>query len=140
MTISDRDISKEELHRIYDDFKKIEYEYGIPDANTKRHNTTVEENDEIIGFASGLTNHKWFYLSNLWINEKYRNQGLGAKILNMLEEKVKLLGIDHIYTWTTGYNMNTMFYKKQGYKKFTILENFYEVENGHQIGYRKDFR
>ena len=138
MIITDRDISKNELNKNYDDFKKIETEYKVPDAKTKRYNVTAEENGEIIGFASGLTNHNWFNLTDLWINKNYRGQGLGSKILNKLEEQVKSHGIKHIYTWTTGYNKNDIFYEKQDYRKFTVLENFFEVENGHHIGYRKD--
>ena len=138
MNFSNRDISKEELDNIYEDFKKIDDEYKVPNAKTKRINVTVEDNNEIIGFASGLTNHKWFNLTDLWVHENYRKQGLGAKILNMLEDDAKNQGIEHIYTWTTGYNRNDIFYEKQGYKKFTVLENFFEVVNGDHIGYRKD--
>lgn len=138
MKFTDRNVTKEELDKIYDDFKKIEEIYGVPDTCSNRYNVTVEENNEIIGFASGLTNHKWFNLTDLWIHEDYRGQGLGSKILRMLEEDIKLKGIKHVYTWTTGYNKNDVFYKKQGYEEFTNLEGFFEVNDGDHIGLRKD--
>lgn len=137
MKITDRNISKEELDKIYDDFKKIEKQDGITDANTKRYEYLAEENNKIIGYVSGLTNHKWFYLSDLWIHEDYRRKGLGTKLLLMLEIKVRSFGINHIYTWTSGF-INPKFYEKQGYKFFTIFEDFFEVKGYHQIGYRKD--
>ena len=138
MKITDRDISKQELQDIYDDFKKIEIQDGIPQVAQVRYQFIAEENDIIIGFASGLTNHKWFYLSDMWVHEDYRRQGLGAKLLKMLEDKVKSKGIEHIWTWTTGF-INPKFYESQGYKVFTVFEDFCEIEGYHQTGYRKDF-
>ena len=135
---SDRDITKKELDDIYDDFRKIEVQDGVPPNNQRRHQFVAEENDIIIGFASGLTNHKWFYLSDMWVHEDYRRHGLGVKLLNMLEEKVKSIGMEHIWTWTTGYN-NLKFYESQGYKVFTVFEDFCEVKEYHQYGFRKDF-
>lgn len=137
MKISDRNITKEELQEIYDDFKKIEMMDGIPDANTKRYEFVAEENGKVIGLASGITNHKWFYLTDLWVHEKYRRHGLGTKLLIMLEEKVKAIGIEHIYTWTSGF-INPIFYEKQGYEQFFVFEDFFEIKGYHHIGYKKD--
>ena len=137
MKITDREISKIELDGIYEDFKKIESSDGVPNFTQQRYQYVAEENNLVIGFVSGLSNHKWFYLSDLWVHEKFRRQGLGTKLLRMLEDKIKSLGIEHIYTWTSGFN-NPKFYEKQGYKIFTVFENFFEVEGYHQIGFRKD--
>jgi len=137
MKITDRDITKTELKDIYDDFKKIERQDGVPEHEQTRYQFIAEENDQVVGFASGLTNHKWFYLTDLWVHEDYRRQGLGAKLLAKLEDKVKSLGIEHIYTWTSGF-INPQFYEKQGYRSFTVFEDFFEVEGYHHIGYRKD--
>lgn len=137
MKVTDRDITKKELDNIYEDFKKIEIQEGVPQVKQERYQFIAEEKDKIIGFVSGLTNHKWFYLSDLWVHEDHRRKGLGAKLLKMLEDKIKLIGIQHIWTWTTG-EINPKFYEKQGYKKFTTFENICEIENYHQTGYRKD--
>ena len=139
MIITNREITKEELQDIYDDFEKIEVQDGVPQIEEKRYSYTAEENNVVIGFASGLTKHKWFYLSDLWVHENYRRQGLGTKLLAMLEDKIKPIGIEHIYTWTHGFT-NPVFYKKQGYKVFTVFEDFFEVEGYHKTGFRKDFR
>ena len=139
MKITDREITKKELQDIYDDFKKIERQDGILESEEKRYSFIAEENDIVIGFASGLTNYqKWFYLSDLWVHEDNRRHGLGAKLLKMLEEKIKTIGIEHIYTWTTGF-INPKFYEKQGYKVFTIFEDFCGVKGYQRTGYRKDF-
>lgn len=139
MNITDREITKEEHTKICEDFRKIEIEYGIPEAKSKRLNITIDKEGEVVGFASGLTNHKWFNLTDLWIHEKYRGQGLGSKILKMLEENVKQEGMEHIYTWTTAYNSNEIFYEKQGFRQCFVFEDFFGVDGGHHICLRKDF-
>jgi hypothetical protein len=62
--ITQREISKNELNVIYDDFKKIEIQDGVPQKEQKRYQYIAEENGMILGFASGLTTHKWFYLTD----------------------------------------------------------------------------
>jgi len=137
MTISQREISKSELNDIYEDFSKIEVQDGIPQREQARFQFLAEENGEVIGFASGLTNHRWFYLTDLWVHENYRRQGLGTKLLKMLEEKAASAGMEHIYTWTSGF-VNPAFYTKQGYTVFAVFEEFFEVKGYHHIGFRKD--
>ena len=139
MKITDRNLTKQELKEIYDDFKKIEIQHGVPQVEQERYNVTADENGMVIGMASGLTNHKWFYLSDLWVHENYRGQKLGAKLLALLENNIKSIGIEHIYTWTTAYNSNELFYEKQGYRQCFIFEDFFEVKGGHHICLRKDF-
>ena len=138
MKITDREITKTELDEIYADFKKIEAQDGVPFSEQERHNIVAEENGIVVGFASGLTNHKWFFLSDMWVHEDYRRQGLGTKLLSMLEDKIQSIGMEHIYTWTSGFT-NPIFYEKQGYYRFTVFEDFFEVKCYHHIGYRKDF-
>ena len=46
------------------------------------------------------------------------------KLLNLLEEKVKTIGIKYIWTWTASYEAET-FYLKQGYKIFTRFEDYF---------------
>ena len=137
MKITDREITQDELQRIYDDFTQIEIRDGVPQTPVVRHQFTVEENGEVIGFVSGLTEHKWFYLSDLWVKETHRRTGLGSKLLVMMEEKARSVGMAHVYTWTTG-RINPIFYEKHGYQRFTVFEDFCEVEGYHRIGYRKD--
>ena len=138
MTITDRDITKQELQDIYEDFKKIDLQDGIPDAPQKRYQFVAEVNGTVIGFVSGLTNYKkWFYLSDMWVHEDFRRQGLGTRLLKMLEDKIMAVGVEHIYTWTTG-SINQSFYEKQDYLVFTVFEDFYDVKGYHRFGYRKD--
>ena len=136
MTVTDREITPDELQMIYDDFRKIEVSDGIPQRKTERYQFIIEDKDAVIGFVSGITEHKWFYLTDLWVDEKYRRQGLGSRLLAMIEQKGRDAGMEHIYLWTAGAN-NAAFYKKNSYAVFTVFENKYEVEGYHQIGFVK---
>lgn len=137
MTFSDREIKPEELQEIYRDFEAIERRDGVPDANIRRLQYIAEENGEVVGFVSGLTNHRWFYLSDLWVQEGYRGKGLGSHLLVRMENQLRAMGIEHIYTWTSGFS-NPHFYEKRGYSVFTVFEDFFEIHGYHHIGYRKD--
>ena len=138
MKITDRDISRQELEAIYADFAVIDLQDGIPDHPSARHQYVAEADGIIIGLASGLAQHRWFYLTDLWVHKDHRGTGLGSKLLAMLEKKVQSVGIAHMYTWTSGPG-NTIFYQKQGYEIFAQFDNFYEVEGHHKVGFRKDF-
>lgn len=135
--ITQRDISREELEEIYADFKEIERKDGVSPQEETRYQFVAEEEGKLIGLASGLVHHEWFYLSDLWVREEHRGNGLGSQLLICLEEKVRSLGVKHIYTWTSGHR-NPHFYERHQYRVFTVFENYYGIEDYPQIGYRKD--
>jgi GNAT superfamily N-acetyltransferase len=62
------------------------------------------------------------------VEKEYRKQGYGKKLLQLLEDKIKTLGVKYIWTWTAEYEAE-QFYLKQGYKIFTRFENYYQ--SGH---------
>jgi len=134
MQITKREITKDEHELILADFRKIEVDYNVPAAETRRLNVTVENDaSKVIAFASGLTNRKWFSLTDLWVHEDYRRQGLGSKILTMLEADAAAIGMEYIHTQTTGYDQNELFYQRQGYEIVRTFENFFGVPDGHHF-------
>lgn len=137
MNITDREITKKELDFIYDDFRRIEQADGVPLRKTERYQYVLEEGGEVIGYVSGITEHKWFYLTDLWIESSHRRRGLGSRLLVMIEQKAADIGMEHIYLWTAG-RINPVFYEKHGYERFAVLEDKYEVEGYHQTGFKKD--
>jgi len=138
MKIIDRDITEDERKYIYDDFADIEIGLGIPQTERVRYSYVARENGDVVGYASGINSNKWFVLTDMCTKWEYRRQGLGLKLLLFLEEQVKAAGVRYMYTWTMGRN-NAQYYKSLGYECFTVLENFFDVEGMHHLGYRKDF-
>jgi RimJ/RimL family protein N-acetyltransferase len=52
------------------------------------------------------------------VNPKLRGEGIGTEILNILEEKAALFGIDILHLWTED---QSAFYNKRGYGILTSL-------------------
>jgi GNAT superfamily N-acetyltransferase len=105
-------------------------EFGNPPDRQERFGFVVTDNGKFVGASSGLAQKnndkfgKYFYLSDLLVEREYRKHGYGKKLLELLEEKVKSLGIDFVWTWTAEFEAEA-FYKKQGYEVFTRQEEFY---------------
>ena len=130
MKLLDRLITKEELAEIYKDFDAIRIKNGVPVVKQERHEFTyIDDDGKIIGIATGLTDQRYFFLTDLWVDEKYRGTGIGGELLAMLEDKVRANGIAYIWTWTAEYEAPE-FYKKQGYAEFATLPEFF-VKNGY---------
>ena len=121
---------------IYDDFRELDSGYGIPFRPSVRYQFTAEEDGRVIGYVSGITEHKWFYLTDLWVSADHRRKGLGSQLLELMEKKALSVGAEHIYLWTAG-PVNPLFYEKHGYTCFAVLENKFGVEGYHQTGFRK---
>ncbi|MGQ0527947.1 MAG: GNAT family N-acetyltransferase [Alphaproteobacteria bacterium] len=133
--IIERDVSKAELQKMLDDFNVLQLHHGVPVLEQERCGFVAEDHGKFVGLASGLIHHHWFYLTDLWLEKPYRRQGWGSVLLTQLEEKIKIKGVNHIYTWTASYEAPP-FYKNCGYEIFCELENYYP--NGHhRIGLRK---
>lgn len=120
MKIYEREITRSELDSIYDDFKAIKLKDGIPQRKTERFQFVLENEVRVIGYVSGITEHKWFFLTDLWVEESCRRQGLGSMLLKRIEDKASAEGMEHIYLWTAGLT-NPLFYEKNGYDRFTVL-------------------
>lgn len=57
----------------------------------------------------------------LWVDEKYRKQGLGIKLLSAVEEEAKRKGAKRIELNTFGFQA-PHFYEKRGYRQFGKIE------------------
>jgi len=133
--IMERDLGASELARINDGFAEYSAEHGVPFRAQKRLGFVATDGERFVGTATGLTDHDWFRLTDMWIERPYRRQGTGRDLLARLEERVRREGLTRIYTWTAEYEA-PIFYRKLGYEVFGVLEGFYAT--GHdRIGLRK---
>ena len=125
-----REMTDAEFARMNAGFDEHTIEHGNPIETSERHGFVVLDGEKFIGCASGLAfkngdvYNGWFYLTDLFIERSYRGQGLGAAILEKLEDRVATLGIMNFWTLTAGYEAPG-FYKKQGYKVILEQENWY---------------
>jgi len=85
--------------------------------------------DEIIGGIRGTYNISgWLYISELWVDKNYRNQGYATLLMKSIENEAVHKGCKNSYLNTISYQAPE-FYIKLGYKKFAELENFHYEYN-----------
>lgn len=143
ITIVHREMTAEETKQMDQGFEELYVDEGIAKESSDRYSVVAMQGENFIGCASGLAYKNgdeysgWFYLSDLFVEKAYRSQGLGAELLNALEEKVITIGVKQIWLWTSG-EKTLRFYHRQGYHQFTALENWYS-DGDSRVGLRKNF-
>ena len=94
------------------------------DADEERYVLKVEnENGEIIGgCVAEAYEYHWsrMFLDTLWVDERYRHQGIGSKIIREVERIAREKGCRVVTLGTASY-MARPFYEKHGYTVFTSL-------------------
>jgi GNAT superfamily N-acetyltransferase len=80
---------------------------------------------KVVGGAIGDLFGGWLYVSLLWVEESVRSHGLGAGLINRLEQEAAGLGCRHAYVDTFSFEARP-FYEKLGYELFATLEDFPE--------------
>jgi len=137
-----REMTSDELKQMYAGFDQHTIDNGVEIQTSDRFGYVAIINNNFIGCSSGLayknndTYSGWFYLTDLFVEKKYRSQKVGAKLLNALEKDIIKIGVKHIWVWTAGYEAPS-FYQKQGYEIFAEMENWYSDGNS-RVGLRKN--
>lgn len=141
ITFIDREMTEDEFNRMKKGFNEHTLDNGVDLQTADRFGYIALEEDKFIGCSSGLAYKNgdqfsgWFYLTDLFVEKDFRHNGLGAKLLTRLEQKIQQKGIKYIWTWTAGYEA-PKFYKKQGYTIFAEMENWYS-DGSSRVGLRK---
>lgn len=142
INIENREMTSEEIKQMDTGFDQLSLEEGIAIESSDQFTFVALDGNTFIGCSSGLAykngeNYSgWFYLTDLFVEKEYRSKGLGSKLLKSIEEQAVTIGIKHIWLWTSGYKA-LKFYHRQGYKKFTELENWYS-DGSSRVGLRKN--
>src|SRR5437763_1043166 len=78
---------------------------------------------EVVGGLLGKTEWGWLHVDTLAIQERWRSQGYGTKLLAMAEAEGRARGCHDVYLDTFSFQARP-FYEKRGYEVFGVLENF----------------
>ena len=139
-----REMTDAEFKREQVAFDEQGAEFGNPPEKQERFGFVATDTAKFVGCSSGLLHRnndeysKYFYLSDLLVENVYRKQAIGKQLLALLEDKVRELGCEYVWTWTAGYEAPE-FYLKQGYSVFATFENFYP--SGHaRVGFIKSLK
>lgn len=117
------DLTKEEAEYIGEKINEI-----VPhevDANSEEFVLKIEnENGEIIGGCiAEVYEYQWsrVLLEELWVDERYRHQGIGSMIIREVERIAREKDCRVVTLGTASY-MARPFYEKHGYTVFTTLK------------------
>lgn len=94
----------------------------------------IKDNEKLLGGITAIVYcWKCLYIDVLWLEENYRRQGLGIKLLSKVEEEAKKLGcyLSHLDTFDF---QAKDFYLKNGYEIFGELN---DCPKGHVRFYLK---
>lgn len=93
------------------------------DEEYKKFIIVVKKNQQIIGGGIAYSSLYYIgYIDTLWVDEKFRNQSIGTKILSLLESKLREYGCELCHLDTFNFQA-PVFYKKNGYEIFSQVHN-----------------
>lgn len=98
------------------------------DGHTPLNLVEHDKHGNVIAGLIGGTYWGWMYVDILWVDAKYRRQGVGSRLLRSAEEEAIRRGCHHVHLDTMSWQAPE-FYKKHGYSIVGILPN---IPNGNQ--------
>jgi len=79
------------------------------------------------GTVGGVTGYwnafGWLYVNSLWVDETYRGNGLGIRLMELIESEAVRQGCKYSYLNTMSFQAPE-FYHKLGYEEFGRLDDF----------------
>lgn len=92
----------------------------------------AESNNEIIAHVSlyiidniptpSRLINKWGYLTNTYTKKKYRNRGVGSKLVKHIIDDAKTIGIETIIAWPS--DKSLAFYERAGFNNINDIMEF----------------
>jgi GNAT superfamily N-acetyltransferase len=83
----------------------------------------VKDDDQIIGGLSAFTAIGVLHIELMWVDERFRGQGLGRRLLTKAEKIAKEKGAVSGLTWVLSFN-SPEFFQKCGYEVFGVSSGY----------------
>ncbi len=91
-------------------------------SSFKQSNFLAFDKDNLIGGAIGYELYNWYYLDLMYVDESYRNKGVGTRLLKQIDEYVIANNLSGIRTETWDFQAKG-FYEKNGFVIFGEISN-----------------
>lgn len=85
-------------------------------------NFGIYDDEKLIGGAAGIIQFGWYFLEELWVDEKYRGTGLGNALLEQIEKCARKNNCIGVRTETWDFQARG-FYEKHGYQVYATFED-----------------
>ena len=112
----------EEFYKIINtEFDKFAIKNGVI-CNYVPFAFVAKEGDKLVGIITGNSYYKEVHIGDLIVLEEYRNQHIGSKLMETVENYYKDKGFENMNLTTYGFQAPE-FYKKCGFEVEFIREN-----------------
>ena len=99
-----------------------------PDNHEFLNIVEYDDSGNVIGGILGGTYWGWMHIDILWVDEKFRKQGIGSKLLQAAEDEARRRGAHSVHVDTMSWQAPD-FYKKHGYK---IISELNDIPKGNK--------
>ena len=106
---------------------------AAPEREFRELGVFVRQDGEIIGGAYGASVWDWVHINYLWVDAEHRKIGLGAKIMEQVEQEALQRGCIGVHLDTFSFQA-LPFYEKLGYEVYGEIEDH---PHGHKRHYLK---
>ena len=121
-------LTNKQLEDIESRLEDYDKEYTKNDLEGAIRIGIKDDNGNIIaGLDAVVTTFKILYVSTLFVDEKYRRQGIGTQLIKEMELRAKKLGVNTIRLDTFDWQGKD-FYKAVGYE---LVGNYSNTEDGY---------
>jgi len=120
--------SEEEIDYVNDALQRFNDKKVGPDNHVLLNIVEYDENKKVIAGILGGTYWGWMHIDILWVDDKYRKQGIGSKLLEAAESEAKKRGCHSVHLDTMSWQAPE-FYKKHGYK---VISELNDIPTGNQ--------
>lgn len=121
-------LTNKQLEDIESRLEDYDKEYTKNDLKGAIRIGIKDDNGNIIaGLDAVVTTFKILYVSTLFVDEKYRRQGIGTQLIKEMELRAKKLGVNTIRLDTFDWQGKD-FYKAVGYE---LVGNYSNIEDGY---------
>ena len=120
--------SKQEIDFVRESLMRFNDARVGSDGHTPLCLVEYDADGAVIAGLLGGTYWGWMYVDILWVDERYRHNGIGSRLLSAAEAEARGLGCHHVHLDTMSWQAPE-FYKKHGYEVIGILP---DIPSGNQ--------
>jgi ribosomal protein S18 acetylase RimI-like enzyme len=114
--------SDEDIEHVSKHFRAFNNEQTGELPKKELHIFAYGPNGNVIGGLFGDISWGWLHVDVLWVDERYREEGIGSALMNEAQNEALAMKVDQAYLETTDFQASE-FYKKLGFSIFAELEN-----------------
>lgn len=113
----------------------VNFNKSVINEKASHFSVFAKFNERIIGGALIWEHSDALYIDVLWCDDDFRHQGVGTKIMSLIEDEANKKSIKKLFVETYGFQAKD-FYKKQGFSVIGVIPQY--ILGHDKIFLRKD--